>query len=463
MFLRQILDPYLAQYAYLVGCQKTGEALIIDPERDIDRYEQLARENELRITAVAETHIHADFVSGAREFAQGPDIRIYLSAEGGPDWTYRWPGDRPNTHPLRHGDRFHVGRIEIEAVHTPGHTPEHLGFLITDRGSVAEEPIAMATGDFVFVGDVGRPDLLESAIGMAGAMEPAARQLRESLKNRLAHFGDYLQLLPAHGAGSSCGKSLGAVPTTTLGYERRTNRALQLALEDAEKFVANILTGQPEPPLYFARMKRLNRDGARTGGPAAPPELDASAFAERMAKADTRIVDAREDRIAFDAAHVAGSLHAPLRSPLFTAGVGSFLSETDAILLVLGKPDDLDLARRQLYRIGFDRLAGWIAASNAGDLMTSAIPRIDFAGLEQSPPDGVILDVRSSAEFHGDHLEGARSFPYTRLKTRLHELPKNERLLVHCGAGRRSAMAASFLSAQGFDVVHVNGGRAKWR
>ncbi len=141
MFLRQIFDPYLAQYAYLVGCQKTGEALIIDPERDIDRYEKLARENDLKITAVAETHIHADFVSGAREFAQDPDIHLYLSAEGDPDWMYRWPGDRPNTHLLRHGDRFHVGNIEIEAIHTPGHT-SHTGalcFLITDRGSNASD------------------------------------------------------------------------------------------------------------------------------------------------------------------------------------------------------------------------------------------------------------------------------------------------------------------------------------
>jgi hydroxyacylglutathione hydrolase len=212
MLFRQIFDPYLAQYVYLVGCQRSGEALIIDPERDIDRYQELAADNGLRITAVAETHIYADFVSGAREFAQDPNVHLYLSAEGGPNWTYRWPAKRPNTHFLKQGDHFVIGSIHVEAVHTPGHTPEHLSYLITDLGGGADQPIALATGDFLFVGDVGRPDLLESAAGVKGVMEPSARKLQESLHERLAPFADYLQILPAHGAGSACGKALGAVP-----------------------------------------------------------------------------------------------------------------------------------------------------------------------------------------------------------------------------------------------------------
>ena len=277
MLLRQIFDPYLAQYAYLVGCQRSGEALIIDPERDIDRYRELAAENGLRIMAVAETHIHADFVSGGREFAQDPNVHLYLSAEGAPDWTYRWPAGRSNTHFLKHGDHFMVGNIRVEAVHTPGHTPEHLSYLITDLGGGADQPIALATGDFVFVGDVGRPDLLEFAAGIKGAMEPSARKLRESLHDRLAPFADYLQILPAHGAGSACGKTLGAVPTSTLGYERRFNGALKLAINDGDAFVRDILSGQPEPPLYFATMKRVNRDGiAVTGGVPKPPRLNAA-------------------------------------------------------------------------------------------------------------------------------------------------------------------------------------------
>jgi hydroxyacylglutathione hydrolase len=312
MLLRQIFDPYLAQYAYLIGCQRTGEALIIDPERDIDRYEKLAAENGLRITAVAETHIHADFVSGGREFAQNPTVHLYLSAEGGPDWQYGWPGTRANTHFLKDGDVFNVGNIRVEAVHTPGHTPEHMSYLITDIGGGANEPIALATGDFLFVGDVGRPDLLESAAGVAGVMEPSAIKLRESLSERLTKLPDFLQILPAHGAGSACGKALGAVPTTTLGYERRFNGALKLAISDADAFVKDILSGQPDPPLYFATMKRVNRDGVVvTGGVPAAPHLGVEAFASLAANKSIRILDARSERSEFDRAHVERAIHAP--------------------------------------------------------------------------------------------------------------------------------------------------------
>jgi hydroxyacylglutathione hydrolase len=283
MLLRQIFDPYLAQYAYLVGCQRTGVALLIDPLRDIAPYQALAKENGLRITAVAETHIHADFVSGGAEFAADPEVWLHVSAEGGPDWSYAWPGSRPNTHWLKDGDVFEVGKIRVRALHTPGHTPEHLSFLITDVGGGADEPLALCTGDFVFVGDVGRPDLLESAAGESGAMEPAARALRKSLVQTLPPLPDFLQILPGHGAGSSCGKSLGAVPTTTLGYERRFNAPLKLALEDEGDFVRQILSGQPEPPLYFATMKRVNRDGVRvTGG-----VPDAPGWTGRISTADT--------------------------------------------------------------------------------------------------------------------------------------------------------------------------------
>ncbi|HEY5754117.1 MAG TPA: MBL fold metallo-hydrolase [Chthoniobacterales bacterium] len=462
MFLRQIFDPYLAQYAYLIGCQRSGEALIIDPERDIDRYQKVAAENDLRITAVAETHIHADFISGGREFAQDSEIHLYLSAEGGPDWTYQWPGDRPNTHFLKHGDQFMVGRIRVEVVHTPGHTPEHLSYLITDLGGGADQPIALATGDFMFVGDVGRPDLLESAAGIKGVMESSARELRESLRQRLAPFADYLQILPAHGAGSACGKSLGAVPTSTLGYERRFNTALNLALRDGEAFVKDILSGQPEPPLYFATMKRVNRDGpAITGGAPKPPHLDPLDLARAARHASIRILDARRDRKTFDSAHVAGAIHAPLHSPFFSTSAGSYLAEDDPILLVLEAVEDADLAARQLYRIGFDDVLGWITVkeARAAGLLVQREERIDFSDFHPTEAlrEGEIIDVRTTAEFRQGHLDGARSFPYTRLKIRLDELPKNRRLFIHCGTGRRASLAASFLRSAGFDAVHIDG------
>lgn len=462
MFLRQVFDPYLAQYAYLIGCQRTGEALIIDPERDIDRYRELAAENGLRITAVAETHIHADFVSGGREFAQDAGVHLYLSAEGGPDWTYQWSKGRPNTHLLKHGDHFMVGNIRVEAVHTPGHTPEHLSYLITDIGGGADQPIALATGDFVFVGDVGRPDLLESAAGQKGVMEPSARRLQESLRERLAPYEDYLQILPAHGAGSACGKALGAVPVTTLGYERRFNGALKLAMADREAFVKEILAGQPEPPLYFATMKRVNRDGiAVTGGVPVAAHLDGAQFAQRLADTGVRILDTRSDRADFDAAHVARAIHAPLHSPFFSTSAGSYLEENDEILLVLESADDVDLAVRQLYRIGFDHVAGWITVDEArkARLLLAAEPRIDFSSFDPARAivEGEIIDVRTTSEFQHGHLAGARSFPYTRLKTHLGELPKERRLFIHCGTGKRASLAASYLRSAGYDAVHVDG------
>ena len=221
MFFRQVFDDTLAQYAYLIGCQRTGDAIVFDPQRDIDRYLDLAASEELRIVAVAETHIHADFLSGTREFAECFGTRLYLSDEGGPDWRYEWAHGGSYDHvPLRDGARFAIGEIEFQALHTPGHTPEHMSFLVTDRGAGADEPMGLLSGDFVFVGDLGRPDLLETAARVSGAMTPAARRLYGSVRSFL-DLPDYLQVWPAHGAGSSCGKALGAVPETTVGYERR--------------------------------------------------------------------------------------------------------------------------------------------------------------------------------------------------------------------------------------------------
>jgi hydroxyacylglutathione hydrolase len=462
MLLRQVFDPYLAQYAYLIGCQRTGEALVIDPERDIDQYQKLASENGLRITAVAETHIHADFVSGGREFAEDPDLHLYLSDEGGPGWTYVWPRSRPNTHRLKDGDSFMVGNIKVEAIHTPGHTPEHMSFLITDLGGGADQPIALATGDFLFVGDVGRPDLLESAAGVKNVMEPSARALRHSLRERLARFTDFLQILPAHGAGSACGKSLGAVPTTTLGYERRFNAPLKLAIRDEEAFVKDILQGQPDPPLYFATMKRVNRDGISvTRGIHTSQHLPAEEARRLITTPSVQILDTRADRDAYDQGHAPRSITCPLRTPFFPNAAGSFLSDTDKILLVVEETEDADLATRQLYRIGFDHIVGWITAAEAtaAGLLSEKTDSVPFSKFNDSHAltEGAIIDVRTSAEYQSGHLDGAISLPYTRMKEHLSSIPKGKKLFVHCASGKRASLATSFLRSHGFDVIHVDG------
>ncbi|HEX6105052.1 MAG TPA: MBL fold metallo-hydrolase, partial [Gemmatimonadales bacterium] len=272
LLLERLYDPKLAQASYLIGCAAAGEAVVIDPNRDVDQYLRAADALGVRIAHVTETHIHADFVSGSRELAARTGAALYLSDEGGPDWHYAWAREAGAVL-LREGDEFAVGSIRMRAIHTPGHTPEHLSFLVTD-GAAATEPIGAVTGDFVFVGDVGRPDLLERAANVKGTMEDGARTLFRSLQ-RFKSQPDWLQIWPGHGAGSACGKGLSAVPHSTVGYERRFNWAF--GVEDEEEFVRLVLAGQPEPPAYFGRMKTVNRDGPRVLGrlpspPALPPD-----------------------------------------------------------------------------------------------------------------------------------------------------------------------------------------------
>ena len=457
MFLRQITDSSLAQNAYLIGCQRTGEAIIVDPERDLDRYFQVAADNDLRITAVAETHIHADYLSGARELVERHGATAYLSEEGGPDWQFEWAKGNPKARFLKHGDFFRVGNIELKALHTPGHTPEHLSFLVTDVGGGADEPIAFLTGDFIFVGDVGRPDLLESAAGQAGVMEPSARTLYASLR-ATADLPEHLQILPAHGAGSACGKALGAVPGSVMGYERKFNAAFREALTAPEdQFVQHILAGQPEPPLYFARMKRDNKIGPTLlmdGKLPAPERVRADQLGQWIGKA--AILDLRADRAAFAAAHLKGALFAPLPGGKLPIAAGSYADKNARILLVIENEAQVDEAVRQLIRIGLDKIEGWIPAADAltASAFVGSFPRIAPADLST---DAVVLDVRGAEEFASTHVRGAKNIAYTRLAARFDELPAAGPLHVHCAGGTRAAMAAAYLASRGREVVHIDG------
>lgn len=469
MLFRMIYDEKLAQAAYLIGCQRTGEALVIDPERDIDRYLEIARREGLRITAVAETHIHADFLSGAREFAERTQAKLYLSAEGDEQWQYSWL-DRKSTGGsydftlLREGDRFHVGNIEMTTLHTPGHTPEHICFLVTDIGGGAGGPMGIVTGDFVFVGDVGRPDLLESAAGTVGSARPSAERLYQSL-NRFDTLPEYLQVWPAHGAGSACGKALGAVPQSTVGYEQRMNGALASARGDRETFVSMIIEGQPEPPLYFARMKRENRDGpAILGALPSPSRLDGNAIMKLADAPDTVVVDTRVWS-RFRDAHIRGALHAPL-TKAFPTVVGSYVEPGKSIVLVV-EQQQLDEAIIDLIRIGLDNITGYLLPEDMSAVAsTETLRQSKEVSAEQfvkmfSEGETVVLDVRGVAEYEKGHLPGALNIPHTRLGARLDEIPRDVPLMVHCQSGIRSAAATAYLEAHGFDPVNVEGGYAK--
>ncbi|HEV3050698.1 MAG TPA: MBL fold metallo-hydrolase [Longimicrobium sp.] len=466
MFLQRFYDDQLAQASYLLGCAATGEALVVDPARDVAQYVEAAKREGLRVTHVTETHIHADFVSGTRELAAATGAQLLLSAEGGAEWQYAY-AQADGATLLRDGDVFRVGNVRVEVMHTPGHTPEHLCFVITDTAA-ADRPMGVFTGDFVFVGAVGRPDLLERAVNLSGTMEKGARQLFASLQRFKAALPDWVQLWPGHGAGSACGKSLGAVPSTTLGYEALFNRGLAEA--DEEAFVRDILAGQPEPPMYFAEMKRMNREGPRVLGALPRPPRRADAELADVLRAGAAVIDARP-ATEFARRHVPGTLSVPLGKS-FTTWAGSVLAyDRDFYLLAPEGADDEAMARvaRDLAMIGLDRAAGWFAAS-AVDAAIAAqgragqVPDVQPDGLEAALAEGAeLVDVRNSSEYAAGHLAGAANLPLGRLAERLDELPRDRTLVVHCQAGGRASVAASLLASRGFtDVRHLAGDYAGW-
>ncbi len=460
MFFKQVFEPKLAQYAYVIGCQKTGEAVVIDPMRNVDQYYKIAAKEGLTITHAADTHIHADYISGLREFAER-GVKVYASDEGGKDWSYEWlKGSNYNYELIKDGFEFMVGNIKIKAIHTPGHTPEHLIYSVTDMGGGAEEPMGIATGDFVFVGDVGRPDLLESAAGQANVMEPSARTLYKSLE-KFNELPDYMQVWPGHGAGSACGKSLGAVPDSTVGYEKRFNGSLKHATSE-DDFVKFILDGQPEPPLYFARMKRDNKIGpAVLGTLPTVSKVSVEDVANAVNEDNVVVLDSRE-RAAFMNAHLPGSYFVPFDKQYNTVA-GSYVTENDTMYLVI---DEANLAGaiEDLTNIGLDNIKGYITPAeldaylqSSGKAASISHKSFENFATQLSDSNVTVVDVRKKSEFEISHIPGALNFAHTRIAENLDKLPKNETLHVHCQMGGRSAVAAAFLKAQGFDVVFIDG------
>src|SRR5688572_20819781 len=363
MVLKRFFETKLAQTSYLIGCHATGEAIVIDPNRDVDQYLKAAAADGVKITHVTETHIHADFVSGSRELAAKTGATLFLSDEGDANWKYAFAKEAGATL-LKDGDRIKVGNVLIDVIHTPGHTPEHLSFLVTDSAG-ASEPIGLVSGDFIFVGDVGRPDLLEKAANIKGTMEVGARQLYASLQ-KIASLPDWLQVWPGHGAGSSCGKGISAIPHSTLGYERRFNWAF-LAKTEAD-FVAAVLAGQPEPPKYFAEMKRVNKEGPRILHGFRRPELlqvEAVNILDAKLRAKALVVDTRK-AAAYAAGHIPGTINIPLNAS-FTTWAGWLVPYDQDFYLIVDAPASsssgaIDTATRDLAMIGLDKIAGYFDA-----------------------------------------------------------------------------------------------------
>lgn len=461
MFFRQFYHQPLAQASYLIGCQMTGDAVVIDANRDVAQYLEVAAEEGLRVTHVTETHIHADFVSGSRELAAVSGAQLYLSAEGGEAWQYRF-AQAANARLVRDGDVIRVGNVTLIVIHTPGHTPEHLSFIVEDTPRSAG-PMGIVTGDFVFVGDVGRPDLLERAAGVANTMDDAAHQLFQSLK-RFHALPDHLQLWPGHGAGSACGKALGAVPSSTVGYEKLSNWGVS---EDNEAlFVAAVLDGQPEPPRYFADMKRINRDGpVALGHMPMPKQLRAGATID--VAPDVWLIDVRRAN-AFAAAHIPSSLSLPFGKS-FTTWAGSIVPITSHVVLLAVTAADATAAAHELAMIGLDQVDGWlqvdeaIAAWRASGRTTASVAQADASTVAALPSTArTIVDVRGESEWSAGHIDGALHVPLGALASRLNDLPTGP-LVLQCQGGTRSAVASSLLKRLGrHDVTNLSGGYDSW-
>lgn len=462
MLFERFEDQGLAQYSYAVGCPGSGKIAIVDPRRDVDVYLQFAHEQGLTISHVLETHIHADYASGARELAERTGAEHLVSAyDAGETFEVTFPH-----RDLRDGESIEIGAVRIEALHTPGHTPEHLSFLVYDQARSAETPMLMLSGDFLFVGSLGRPDLLGEA-----QTRSLAERLYASVRDKLAKLPDGLEIHPAHGAGSLCGAGMSGRPVSTLGFERIANPYLDPKLT-RDEFIDKLLASTPPFPAYYRRMKRVNSEGPTLlHGLPGLEAIEAEEF-HRQVDSGHVVIDLR-DQLAFGGGHIPGS---------FGIGGGTNLSTwaswvvpyDQPILLVPNdpnRPEQVEEAVRALVRVGLDdvrgHLEGGIASwRNAGyplaETAQTTPPQLREALQSGEAPR--VLDVRSDQEWESGHIEGALHIFGGDLPKRLEELPRNGHgLALVCGSGYRSTVAASVLERAGFrNLRNVTGGMGAW-
>lgn len=459
MLLKYFYDKHLAHASYMVGCQATGEAIVVDPGRDVEPYLRAATAEGLRIVGAAETHIHADYVSGARALAERVGAVLFVSDEGPPEWKYLYAKQYAHRL-LEDGDTFRAGKVEFRVLHTPGHTPESVSFLLTDKGGGADRPMGIFTGDFVFVGSIGRPDLLEEAAGIADTAEPGARDLFRSIDTFKA-LPDFLQVWPAHGAGSACGKGLGAVPSSTVGYEKLFNPALQF--EDEEAFVDYILSEQPEAPRYFATMKRVNKEGpALIDENALPPEVRVDELAVTVER--HVVVDTAPPAV-FGGGHVPGTINIDTRH---LAMWGGSLLDPDRPLYLISHRRDLPEQVRVLRKIGMDNVAGSFdaeAVRRAG-ADVQAIPQEtpSVVAERMARKELVLVDVRGRSERHELAPVGSEHRFLGAMANGPGAFDEDKAYAFLCRSGNRSMIAASLAQRAGArNVINVAGGVQAWK
>jgi hydroxyacylglutathione hydrolase len=450
MFQR-FFDEGLAQASFFIGCPRTREAVIVDPRRDVDVYVEVARANGFRIVYSIETHVHADFACGSNELAA-----IGAKTLCGPGSRLHYP-----SHEVAHGERLQVGDVAIEFLHTPGHTPEHISILVRQP----DAPVRLFTGDTLFVGAVGRPDLLGEEL-----TRRLADELYESLFSKILPLDSSIEVHPGHGSGSLCGAGIGNDPFTTIGQERRFNPMLQHASKEA--FVSAVLADLPDTPPYFPRMKKLNQAGAPVlhlvNGYDGPPAVAADTAAEAM-RQGALLIDLRS-ATAFAASHPRGALNLAYGAKV--GYWGGYVLPTEArVFLLGGSGHETADAARQLLRIGLSRIEGHVAGGfeawrDAG-LPVGAITLTNVEALEGAlagPNAPLVIDVRTAREWDKGHIDGAMHIPLGELDARSGEIPRDRTAATMCEAGYRSSLAASVLARAGVErLVNVTGGMSAWR
>jgi glyoxylase-like metal-dependent hydrolase (beta-lactamase superfamily II)/rhodanese-related sulfurtransferase len=454
-----ILEQYylgcLAHASYLIGDEASGEAAVVDPQRDVDQYVEDARRLGLRIRHVFLTHFHADFVAGHLELRDREGAEIHLGARADAEYAFT---------PMADGDTVELGGVRLEILETPGHSPESISILVHDPAANASAPHAVLTGDTLFIGDVGRPDLRAS---LGWTAEELGGMLYDSLHDKLLPLPDETLVYPAHGAGSLCGKNLSTDTVSTIGVQRRYNYALQPM--SREEFVRVVTADQPDTPEYFTYDAVLNTKERPTLDEALERSLKPLTLDEVLGlrEAGAQTLDTR-DSAEFAGAHLAGSINIGLDGSYATWS-GTVLDRKRPIVIV-AEPGREEEAATRLGRIGFDNVAGYLAGGmQALDPRADLVARIERVTaatlaeqLDSSDPP-LVLDVRNEDEWRDERIEGSTNQPLGRLEAGLDELPRDRRIVVHCGTGYRSAIGVSLLRRAGFERVDdLVGGLAAW-
>jgi glyoxylase-like metal-dependent hydrolase (beta-lactamase superfamily II) len=445
MFIQQFFVPGLAHSSYLLGGAAT--CAIIDPRRDVEIYRETAASMGMRITHILQTHLHADFISGHLDLAEATGAVIVAPKSGNCEFKHQ---------PVTEGDSFRIEDLEIRVMETPGHTPEHITYVVIDHAR-GPEPAVIFCGDTLFVGDVGRPDLFPGiALELAG-------KLYGSLNEKLMALPPFCEVYPAHGAGSLCGRAMGAKRTSTVGYEKLYNGTV--AINDRQQFITSLTTDMPAAPDHFSRCSEINRQGpALVRTLPTPASLPPVRFRETMAQEGTLVLDVR-GYSAFGGQHVPGSYHIDLGGNFATFS-GWVLPPDHRILLVTDQVEDVEAAAVQLHRVGLDQIVGHLAGgmfewAKAG-FATEHIPQLSAPELNRRIANGgdlTLVDVRSPGEFGATHVQGAVNIPAPMLRTRHTELDPNRDIVLVCSTGHRSSLAASILKRNGFSRIwNVAGG-----